>query len=64
VLAAWPEALVCLVLYTAMTYPDLNISDPNFFAGMTCVNVRMFEGVDLKALKIKFADGKNYTPGE
>jgi hypothetical protein len=47
-----------------MTYPDLNISDPNFFAGMTCVNVRMFEGVDLKALKIKFADGKNYTPGE
>lgn len=23
----------------------------------------MLEGVDLKALKIKFADGKSYTPG-
>ncbi|KAH8733020.1 glutathione-dependent formaldehyde-activating enzyme [Phaeosphaeriaceae sp. PMI808] len=34
--------------------------DPNFFAGMTCVNVRMLDGVDLKSLKIKFADGKSY----
>jgi hypothetical protein len=30
---------------------------------MTCLNVRMLDGVDLKALKIKFADGRNYTPG-
>ncbi|KAH4237029.1 hypothetical protein HBI56_123760 [Parastagonospora nodorum] len=37
--------------------------DPNFFPGMTCLNVRMLDGVDLKALKIKFADGKSYTPG-
>ncbi|KAF2831033.1 hypothetical protein CC86DRAFT_133904 [Ophiobolus disseminans] len=33
--------------------------DPDFFAGMTCVNVRMFEGVDIKTLKTKFADGKS-----
>jgi hypothetical protein len=33
--------------------------DPEFFAGMTCVNVRMFEGVDLKALNLKPADGKS-----
>jgi hypothetical protein len=38
----------------------LMYSDPNFFAGMTCVNVRMFEDVDVKALKIRFADGKNF----
>jgi len=37
-------------------------ADPDFFAGITCVNVRMLEGVDLKALKMKFADGKSYTP--
>jgi hypothetical protein len=40
---------------------DLTV-DPEFFAGMTCVNVRMFEDVDLKALKLKAADGKSYTP--
>jgi hypothetical protein len=38
--------------------------DPNFFVGMTCVNVRMFEDIDLKALKFKEADGKNYKGGE
>jgi hypothetical protein len=29
---------------------------------MTCLNVRMLDGVDLKALKIKFADGRSYAP--
>jgi hypothetical protein len=43
---------------------NMAITDPNFFAGMTCINVRMLEGVDLKSLKIKFADGKNYKQGE
>ncbi|KAH7086817.1 Mss4-like protein [Paraphoma chrysanthemicola] len=38
--------------------------DPNFFAGITCINVRMFEDVDLKSLKIKFADGKSYKQEE
>jgi hypothetical protein len=38
--------------------------DPEFFAGMTCVNVRMFEDVDLKGLKMKEADGKSYKGGE
>jgi hypothetical protein len=27
---------------------------------MTCVNVRMFEDVDVKGLKIKSADGKSF----
>ncbi|KAH7408389.1 Mss4-like protein [Phaeosphaeria sp. MPI-PUGE-AT-0046c] len=36
--------------------------DPSFFAGITCINVRMLEGVDLKALKIKEVDGKNFNP--
>lgn len=36
--------------------------DPGFFPGMTCVNVRMFEDVDLKTLNIKAADGKSYDP--
>lgn len=35
---------------------------PGFFEGMTCVNVRMLEGVDFKALNIKEMDGKNYNP--
>ncbi|KAF1942601.1 hypothetical protein EJ02DRAFT_402146 [Clathrospora elynae] len=37
-------------------------TDPTFFAGLTCVNVRMLENVDVKTLKLKFADGKSYTP--
>lgn len=37
--------------------------DPNFFAGMTCINVRMLDGVDFGKLKIKEVDGKSYTPG-
>lgn len=32
----------------------------DFFPGMTCVNVRMLEGVDVKALNLKAADGKSY----
>ncbi|KAJ4372268.1 hypothetical protein N0V83_004042 [Neocucurbitaria cava] len=36
--------------------------DPGFFPGMTCVNVRMFEDVDLKTLNLKPADGKSYDP--
>jgi hypothetical protein len=36
--------------------------DPNFFPGMTCVNVRMLQDVDPKMLNLKFADGKNYDP--
>ncbi|KAF2013509.1 hypothetical protein BU24DRAFT_424513 [Aaosphaeria arxii CBS 175.79] len=35
--------------------------DPNFFYGIKAVNVRTFEGVDLKALNLKFMDGKNAT---
>jgi hypothetical protein len=38
--------------------------DPNFFAGMTCINVRMFEDVDFTKLKFKEANGKSYTPGD
>ncbi|OAL55804.1 hypothetical protein IQ07DRAFT_583249 [Pyrenochaeta sp. DS3sAY3a] len=36
--------------------------DPGFFPGITCVNVRMLEGVDTKKLKLKFADGASYNP--
>ncbi|KAF1912479.1 Mss4-like protein [Ampelomyces quisqualis] len=36
--------------------------DPNFFVGMTPLNVRMLEDIDLRALKIKHLDGKSYTP--
>ncbi|KAF1840031.1 uncharacterized protein K460DRAFT_399646 [Cucurbitaria berberidis CBS 394.84] len=36
--------------------------DPSFFPGMTCVNVRMLEGVDLKTLNLKFADGASFDP--
>ncbi|KAF2035791.1 hypothetical protein EK21DRAFT_84199 [Setomelanomma holmii] len=57
--------------YTVLSnryYTDTNGNgggrNPNFFAGMTCVNVRMLDGVDVKSLKIKFADGKNYKPEE
>jgi hypothetical protein len=42
---------------------DFKYPDPDFFPGMTCLNVRMLDGVDLKALKIKFADGRSYAPG-
>jgi hypothetical protein len=33
--------------------------DPNFLPGMTCVNIRMLQDVDLKTLNLKFADGRN-----
>jgi hypothetical protein len=33
--------------------------DPDFFPGMTCVNARMLQGVQLDGLKRKSADGKN-----
>lgn len=36
--------------------------DPYFFPGMTCVNVRMMQGVDLTTLNLKFADGASYDP--
>ncbi len=36
--------------------------DPNFFPGMKAVNVRMMQDVDLKNLKMKHVDGKNWTP--
>lgn len=36
--------------------------DPEFFPGMTCVNVRMLEDVELEKLKVKAADGKSYDP--
>lgn len=38
--------------------------DPNFFAGMTCVNVRMFEDVDFAKLNFKEVNGKGYNPGD
>jgi hypothetical protein len=41
---------------------DFLVLDPNFFAGMTCVNVRMLEDVDFKGLKIKNMDGRSYSP--
>jgi hypothetical protein len=34
--------------------------DPSFFPGMTCVNVRMLQGVKLEDLKRKPGDGKSY----
>jgi hypothetical protein len=34
--------------------------DPDFFPGMTCINARMLQGVQLDGLKRKFGDGKNY----
>jgi hypothetical protein len=34
-------------------------ADPTFFVGIMCVNVRMFEDVDVKGLKIKAVDGKS-----
>lgn len=37
---------------------------PGFFDGMTCVNVRMIEDVDVKDLNVKFADGKSYKQEE
>ncbi|KAL6711865.1 hypothetical protein ACN47E_002908 [Coniothyrium glycines] len=37
---------------------------PGFFDGMTCVNVRMLEGVEVKDLKLKPADGRSYVPEE
>ncbi|KAI4925966.1 uncharacterized protein J4E92_006703 [Alternaria infectoria] len=34
--------------------------DPNFFAGMTCINARMLQGVELEKLKRKSVDGKSF----
>jgi len=34
--------------------------DPDFFAGMTCVNARMLQGVELEKLKRKSVDGKSF----
>jgi len=34
--------------------------DPNFFTGMTCINVRMLQGVELETLKRKSVDGKSF----
>jgi hypothetical protein len=34
--------------------------DPSVFPGMTCVNVRMLEGVELKGVKRKYGDGASY----
>lgn len=34
---------------------------PDFMPGMTIINVRAFQDVDLKALKLKPADGKSYN---
>lgn len=38
--------------------------DPDFFPGMTCVNVRMLEGLELGKLSFKQADGKSYVAPE
>jgi hypothetical protein len=64
-LAVWLAVLVCSLYPPVRLIASLTVRlDPDFFPGMTCLNVRMLDGVDLKALKIKFADGKSYTPGE
>jgi len=34
--------------------------DPGVFPGMTCVNVRMLEGVDVKDVKRRYGDGASY----
>ena len=34
---------------------------PGFFEGITVVNVRLFEDLDLGALKYKEMDGRSYT---
>ena len=36
--------------------------DPNFYADFKAVNVRTFEGVDLKKLRVKEVDGKSFNP--
>jgi hypothetical protein len=33
--------------------------DPDFFHGMTCVNVRMLQDVELEKVKRKSGDGKS-----
>jgi hypothetical protein len=38
----------------------LKSQDPGFMPGMTIINVRAFQDVDLKALKLKPMDGKSY----
>ena len=34
--------------------------DPEFFAGITCVNVRTLAGVDFKKLHLKELDGASF----
>lgn len=34
---------------------------PDFFVGMSIVNVRLFEGVELENIKYKEMDGRSYT---
>jgi hypothetical protein len=36
-------------------------ADPEYYPDYLAVNVRTFEGVDLKALKLKHVDGKRYN---
>tara|TARA_R110002003_G_scaffold126_17_gene11604 strand:- start:439 stop:711 length:273 start_codon:yes stop_codon:yes gene_type:complete len=62
--AAWRAASVCSIPSLKKGQELIAMTDPNFFAGMTCVNVRMLDGVDLKSVKIKFADGKSYKQEE
>ncbi|KZM27245.1 carbon-sulfur lyase [Ascochyta rabiei] len=35
---------------------------PGFFDGMSIVNVRLFESVELEKLRFKEMDGRSYTP--
>jgi hypothetical protein len=39
----------------------LKSRDAAFMPGMTIINVRAFQDVDLKALKLKPMDGKSYN---
>ncbi|KAI4957593.1 hypothetical protein J4E86_004732 [Alternaria arbusti] len=34
--------------------------DPSFFTGMTCINARMLQGVEIEKLKRKSVDGKSF----
>jgi hypothetical protein len=35
---------------------------PGFFDGMSIVNSRLFEGVEVEGLEVKEMDGRNYDP--
>jgi hypothetical protein len=39
----------------------LKSQSPDLMPGMTIINVRAFQDVDLKALKLKPMDGKSYN---